>query len=222
MKNALLITVTGIFFLQPSAFAEEVVRMEDLPAQRLFVPPASVDIWSFYCPAGGSAKIKVDTIAMALDGKSPLNPAAVVFQGSNLLALDNGVLPCADVPSDCAATCVDLTVNCASAGEHNVLVFNNKGETLCGKSAGTYKLSMTVFAGAGGSGTELPAAQVALGGEPAKRILSDGARLASGPAEDDAYWNGFIPPGDLNSVSLNSIDQRGNSSATNIFELLKR
>lgn len=192
MKRATVLAITGMIFLQAPAYAEEVQRQEDLPPQPEFVPAGTADVWTFYCPAGGSAEIKVDAISMAANGKSPLNPAALIFRGGTMLAVGDEEVACS-ATLDCANQCVDVTVGCTTAGEHNILVFNKSGGTTCGKATGTYELSVTVFDGPNETGNELSATQVALGGQPAKRILGGAVRFSAGPAEDDVYWDGLFP-----------------------------
>lgn len=216
MKQALWVALTGTVLLQSWAFADQVVRREDLPPQPEFLPSGTVDVWSFYCPAGGSVEIKVDTVSMALTGTSPLNPAVLVFQGANNLGVGTAGLVCT-ATSDCAATCVDFTAPCALAGEHNVLIFNMSDSNNCGKATGTYQLSVQVFEGPNETGNTLTAEQTALGGEPVKRLLSGNAGFVSGPAEDDVYWDGLGPP--AATATGGDLGKRG--TTTNYYKLVQ-
>lgn len=217
MKHALLLILTGTLFLQQPAFAEQVERLEDLPAQPEFVPSGSVDVWTFNCPAGGSAEIKVDTVSMAANGMSPLNPAVLVYRGNTPLGVGDEEMNCSATP-DCPNLCVDLTVACAAEGEHNILVFNKSGDNACGKATGTYKLLLEVFEGPNETGNSLSAAQTALGGKPVTNIFADGARFQSGPAEDDVYWDGAFPLTATDSVTSSASEQNSRGQTTNYYE----
>lgn len=217
MKQALWVTVASTILLLTPALAEQVERLEDLPAQPEFVPSGTVDVWTFYCPAGGSAEIKVDAISMAANGKSPLNPAALVFRGGSMLALGDDEVACSTT-LDCALACVDVTAECASAGEHNILVFNKSGGTACGKATGTYKLSVQVFDGPNETGNALTAAEADLGGQPVKAVLGGNVRFSAGPAEDDVYWDGLFPLTPPESAAKGDGEQSIDGPATDYYK----
>ncbi len=217
MKQALWVTVASTILLQTPALAEQVDRLEDLPPQPEFVPSGTADVWTFYCPAGGSAEIKVDAISMAANGKSPLNPAALIFKGGSALAIGDDEVPCS-ATLDCALACVEVTANCASAGEHNILVFNKSGATTCGKAAGTYKLSVEVFDGPNKTGNALTAAEADLGGQPVKTILGGDVRFSAGPAEDDVYWDGLFPLTPPESAAKSTGEQSIHGPVTNYYK----
>ncbi len=169
--------------------AEEVVRYETLTAQP--ANPLLIDVWTFVCPAGGSATIAVDTAMLASGAASPLDPVFEVYSPTgDFVGFGDDEITCS-VASVCAFDCAQVTMDCAEGGEQTLLVMTAISNG-CGETEGPYELSVQVFDGMGGSGTPLTADAVRLGGEAISRGFGWGF-YPSGPALDDQP-HGFFPP----------------------------
>lgn len=207
MKFTLPLMLVGMMLLPPSSFAAEVFNRESLPRD-----PGSgafpTDVWTFFCPAGGSVKIKVDAVELIGATTSPLDPVALLFfdTTSSQIASGDDEVACS-ATLDCSFQCVDITVNCSSAGRYSLFIFNGVLGG-CGTAEGIYDLSVEVFDAANGTGSSLTAEQVNLGGEPVKRRLNGGGKLPAGPAADDIYWDGLSLPSSAPVAPLN--DSQGN------------
>lgn len=165
----------------------ELVRQESLPPQ----PTAGytvIDLWTFYCPAGGSATISVDTLAVGAATTSPLDPYVNVFDDDGYaLAFADDEMTCT-VSSACGYECPQTAFNCVEGGEVSILVSTwASGASGCSDAEGYYLLWLEVFDGPDQSGASLPANAVRLGGQEPSRGYGWGYLLA-GPAADDAAF----------------------------------
>ncbi len=189
-RHALTITCAALCTLVvvPIA-AEEVVRYESRPGQPVF--PVRIDVWTRVCPAGGSATVAVDTVALASGAASPIDPVFEVYSPTGgFVGFGDDETACT-AATTCAFDCPAMTMDCTEGGEQTLLVLT--GTSLgCGEEEGPYELSVQVFDGLGGSGTPQTADVVRLGGEPMIPVMGWGSYPA-GPALDDQP-HGFFPP----------------------------
>jgi hypothetical protein len=187
MKN--LVCIVAVLLVVASASAAEIVREESLPPQGSGITTLAVDIWTFYCPAGGSATVRADTLPSAGGiTTSPLDLAFTVyfdhFPTWVVQADDN--FTCT-VPSDCSYSCPAATFNCGGEGEHTIMVRTIPSALVgCGSREGGYRLGVEVFDNLNGTGTALPESVVRLGGEEPRRGYAWGY-LPAGPAGDDVH-----------------------------------
>ena len=188
MKGALAIVLVVV--AGGLAWAAEVTRDETLPASGDGLIP--VDLWTFYCPAGGSATVTVDTLGVPAGATtSALDPALHVLHdqygmsSSEVVASGDDEIECT-VPPACGFDCPQVTFNCDGDGEHTIRVFTfyGEGSPPCGTEPGWYRLAVEVFDNLNGTGTPLPEAEVRLGGEAVRRGFVWGY-LPAGPAYDD-------------------------------------
>lgn len=184
-----LVCIVAVLLVVASASAAEIVREESLPPQGDGTLTQAVDIWTFYCPAGGSATVRADTLPSAGGiTTSPLDLAFVVFfdQFPTYVALADDDFVCT-VTSDCGYLCPAATFNCAGEGEHTIVVLTYPSTSPgCGSREGGYRLGVEVFDNLNGTGTALPESVVRLGGEEPRRGYAWGY-LPAGPAGDDVH-----------------------------------
>lgn len=189
--------VVAMFFVFPISGAG-LVRQESLPPQ----PGSSglslvTDIWTFYCPAGGSATVAVDTLAVNNASTSPLDPVIRVYHEEFLspVAWADDEVACS-VSSDCGFACPYLAFNCVDGGEFTIMVGSWAGPLAgCGDAEGYYLLYLEVFAEADQAGASLPAETVGLGGQEPSRGYAWGYPTPGPAADDVAFWWGSTPAG---------------------------
>ncbi len=185
-----LVALGMTFCLPIAAIGQAVTRQETLPVQPAGIgDPLISDFWTFQCPAGGSARVTVDTVALSGAATSPLDPIFYVYfdNFSAAVAIADDEVACTVAPV-CGFSCPRRLFNCANQGEYTILVYtSNALDGNCGGTEGIYELEVEVFTGPNGSGSPLPADQVRLGGEEPLRGFQWGL-IPPGPAADDVHF----------------------------------
>ena len=180
------------------ATAVKVTREESLPPQ-LYAPASGdsiSDLWTFQCPAGGSARIKVDTVPVSGGAtSSPLDPIFRVYLDTwpAIVASGDDEVSCTVAPV-CGFSCPERLIDCLSGGEYTVLVFTSGAVSgTCGAAWGVYRIEIEVFDALAGGGLSLPAEKVKLGGQEPRRGFAWGF-IPAGPAADDVhFWHTSTP-----------------------------
>ena len=196
-SRTLWIVAALVFGLAAPAASTPAVRSETLPPQNWYGETFIVDVWTFFCPQGGSADIAADTLAAGEGTTSPLDLAFTVIFDVPPAWPEPGTgddeLSCSDTPV-CGFQCPQAVYNCGGEGMYTILVYTFGGSG-CGESTGRYELSVEVFEGPNRTGAALPPNAVALGGQEPRPGFPWGF-LQPGPAADDHrfLWPGPPPP----------------------------
>jgi hypothetical protein len=138
------------------------------------------DLWTFYCPAGGTVDVTVDTIT----GNNNLDPALQVLSGDGTsLAFADDTFICSVAPS-CGFSCPRvLALACGAGTTHSIKVIGSS-VTSC-VAGGYYSLTVVVRDAAA---VALDPAKTKLGGGPKRKVpawLDTDKTRASGPVLDD-------------------------------------
>jgi len=145
------------------------------------------DMWTFYCPAGGTVTASVDTKDDTDLGTATLDPILELLDGNGSeIAFADDNLTCTYAPT-CGYECPLITAfpcgDSGSSGVHSLIV-RDYGTSGC-NGGGGYELTVDVF---DASGTQLSQEQVALGGGPSRGVpdwaVAEG-KAPFGPALDD-------------------------------------
>ena len=124
LKSAFTLALVGMIAVPISATAADVVRREDLPAQvSEFTGGFLADICTFECPAGGSAKVAVDTLFKADGTSSPLDPLFdIYFDTTAAVIASGGDENTCTVAPICGFDCAATTFNCTQGGWYTLVL----------------------------------------------------------------------------------------------------
>ena len=147
------------------------------------------DMWTFYCPAGGSVVASVDTKDDTDLGTSTIDPVMELLDGNgNEIASGDDENTCT-YPPGCGYACpaiggTNSTAQCGAGGTFSLIVRDYGAELGCSDGGG-YELTVDVF---DAIGNQLSQEEVALGGGPSRGVpdwaVSEG-KAPFGPALDD-------------------------------------
>jgi hypothetical protein len=144
------------------------------------------DMWTFYCPPGGTVVASVDTKDDADLGVSSLDPILELLDGDGVeIATGDDENGCTYAPA-CGFQCPAIRAACGGWGEAHSLIVRDFGTAGVGcNDGGGYELTVDVF---DSYGNELTPEEVALGGGPSRSVpfwAVEEGKAPVGPALDD-------------------------------------
>ena len=142
------------------------------------------DMWTFYCPDGGTVVASVDTKDDTDLGTSTLDPILeLIDPDGNEIANGDDDIACTYAPV-CGFRCPAFRAPCgSSAGVHSLIV-RDFGASLC-NGGGGYELTVDVF---DADGNELSPDSIGVGGGASRGVpwwAVDEGKAPVGPALDD-------------------------------------
>ena len=142
------------------------------------------DMWTFYCPDGGTVVASVDTKDDTDLTTSTLDPILeLIDPDGNEIATGDDENACTYAPV-CGFACPAFRAPCgSSAGVHSLIV-RDYGQSGC-NGGGGYELTVDVF---DADGNELTPDSIGLGGGPSRGVpywAVDEGKAPVGPALDD-------------------------------------